>query len=354
MHKLRINSSIRPYGLEITYNFKENLKKVYSKGDLLLIDSAIYNKYTLPKIIDKYYIIKIKPNESKKEYLYITNIISNLLKKEFSKKNKIICIGGGILQDITSFISSILFRGVNWYFFPTTLLAQADSCIGGKISINFKNYKNQIGNYYPPNYIYIDLNFLTTLNKDQIYSGVGEIMHYYLVSNKKDFLMIKKNLDLLLSGDLKTLSKTIIRSLEIKKKFIEKDEFDKNYRLLLNYGHTFGHALESITNFNLPHGIAVAHGMNMANYFSYKYGYLSKNKFEDMESMLSKVYCFTLPKKFKQKNYENILLKDKKSINGTLRLVLSKNPGKMFLKKIKLNNQFKKILKDYFIKYYNF
>ena len=92
----------------------------------------------------------------------------------------------------------------------------------------------------------------------------------------------------------------------------------------------------------------------MANYFSYKYGYLSKNKFEDMESMLSKVYCFTLPKKFKQKNYENILLKDKKSINGTLRLVLSKNPGKMFLKKIKLNNQFKKILKDYFIRYYNF
>ena len=165
-------------------------------------------------------------NQKKNTYT-LYKIISNILKKKFSKKNKIICIGGGILQDICSFISLILFRGVEWIFFPTTLLSQADSCIGGKISINFNEYKNQIGNYNPPNWIYVDMNFLSTLNKYQFYSGIGEIMHFYFVSGKKDFLMMRKNFNLLLNRDKKTLFKIISRCLEIKKRFIEIDEFDK-------------------------------------------------------------------------------------------------------------------------------
>ena len=354
MYKLKISSSLKPYGLEFTNNYSKDLKKLYSKGDLILIDSIIFLTYGVPKFINKLAIIIIKTDESKKEYLYIAKIISDILKKDFSKKNKIICIGGGVLQDICSFISLILFRGFDWVFFPTTLLSQADSCIGGKISINFNKYKNQIGNYYPPNWIYIDMNFLSTLKKNQFYSGVGEIIHFYLVSSRRDFLMIKNNLDLLLNRDKKIILKIISRCLEIKKRFIERDEFDNGVRNLLNYGHTFGHALESITNYKIPHGIAVAHGMNIANYISYEYGYLSKTDFGNMNKILSKIYSFQYPKKFDQNEFQKYLLKDKKTIKGKIGIILSKKIGKVFVKKQKLDNNFIKILNKYFSIYFNF
>ena len=354
MYKLKISSSLKPYGLEFTNNYNKDLKKLYSKGDLILIDSIIFLTYGLPKFINKLAIIIIKTDESKKEYLYIAKIISDILKKDFSKKNKIICIGGGILQDICSFISLILFRGFDWVFFPTTLLSQADSCIGGKVSINFNKYKNQIGNYYPPNWIYIDMNFLLTLKKNQFYSGIGEIMHFYLLSSRRDFLMIKNNLDLLLNRDKKTMLRIISRCLEIKKKYIESDEFDNGIRNLLNYGHTFGHALESVTNYKIPHGIAVAHGMNIANFISYEYGYLSKKNFNNMQNILSKIYSFKYPKKFDQNKFQKFLLKDKKTLKGVLSIILSKRLGKVFIKKQKLDRNFIKILNKYFYIYFNF
>ena len=128
----------------------------------------------------------------------------------------------------------------------------------------------------------------------------------------------------------------------------------KGIRNLLNYGHTFGHAIESVTNYKIPHGIAVAHGMNIANFISYEYGYLSNNNFNDMQSLLSIIYSYKYPKKFNQNKFIKFLLKDKKTNKNELNIILSKKLGKMFVKKQKLDRRFIKTINKYFCIYFNF
>jgi 3-dehydroquinate synthase len=348
---IKIKSKIHSYNVEEINNFYKKLDKVYIDNDIILIDHKVFNLYFKNQQNLNNYII-ITSSEKNKEYLSISKIINHIIKKKFTKNNKIIAIGGGITQDIASFVSFILFRGVDWIFFPTTLLAQADSCIGGKVSINFKNFKNQLGFFNPPQSIFIDLFFLKTLSKKDIYSGIGEMMHYFLVSSKKDHNFYKNNIDEILKINKNKLKQTIFKTLIIKKKYIELDEFDKKIRLLLNYGHTFGHALESVSNYSIPHGIAVSHGMNISNYISYKYKYLNKNEFYIIENTIIKVANFAKPNNINIKKYKAALLKDKKTLNNTLRIILSKGPGKMFIKKQTYTKKFEEILKNYFKIYF--
>ena len=352
MFKINIKSNIHSYQLNEISNFHEKLVKIYLKGDIILIDKKILNLYFNKKRINEF--ITITANERTKEYQAINKIINKILSKNFSKQNKIIAIGGGITQDIVSFISKILFRGVDWVFFPTTLLAQCDSCIGGKVSINFRNFKNQIGFFNPPKFIFNDTSFLKTLSKKDVNSGIGEMMHYYYVSSRKDFNFFSKNIDDLLKNNNKVLKRIIFKTILIKKKFIEKDEFDTEFRLLLNYGHTFGHAIESVTNYSIPHGIAVAHGMNISNYVSYKYNYLSKNNYNLMKKTIEKISSKMFPSRFSIQKYKKALYKDKKVLNKKLRLILTKGPGKMFIKTMPYSMKFEKILIGYFKENYKF
>ena len=161
-------------------------------------------------------MIEVSANENQKSYEGLIPIIDKLVNHGFRKNHRIVGIGGGITQDITAFTSSILFRGVDWIFFPTTLLAQGDSCIGSKTSINYKKYKNQIGGFYPPEKIYIDLKFLDTLEHKDFQSGVGEMCHYFIVSSKKDFNFYKNSYNLL-NKSSSALEEIIARSLKIKK-----------------------------------------------------------------------------------------------------------------------------------------
>ena len=351
MFKIKINSKIRSYELNEIKNYNKKLTDIYNEGDIVVIDKNVFNLYC-KKLKIKNYIV-INSNEKEKEYYSVAKLINLILTKKFTKKNKLIAIGGGITQDIVSFISMLLFRGVKWIFFPTTLLAQADSCIGGKVSINFKNLKNQIGFFNPPEKIFHDFQFLNTLTNKEIYSGIGEMMHYYYVSSIKDYNFFVKNIDQLISNNTSALNKIILKTLLIKKKFIERDEFDLDYRLLLNYGHTFGHALESVTNYKIPHGIAISHGMNISNFISYKYKYINKKKFEDMEITLSKIYSYAIPRRIDIREYKEALFKDKKNINNKLRIILTRGPGKMFIKKEVYSFKFEKILKQYFDNYFN-
>jgi len=258
-----------------------------------------------------------------------------------------VTIGGGTIQDLTAFISSIFFRGINWIFIPTTLLAQCDSCIGGKTSINIHGIKNQLGNFYPPSKIFINFSFLKNIPRKELKSGLGEMSHFYFVSGKKDFMLFDKYLKKALNRKLNILKIIIKRSLNIKKKFIEKDEFDKGPRLILNYGHTFGHAIEKITNYKIPHGMAVAHGINMSNFVSLKMKYINEYEFRQMSNTLNKLLK---EDKIKNLNIEELikaLKKDKKNLKGSLRLVLTRGLGKMFLKKIHDLERLKNILIEY-------
>jgi len=278
MYNFRVKSIIHDYELSFIDDFSKSLNEQLEYGDVLIIDKNVLDLYKkhLIKAIKNYKHIIINAIEEQKSYTGLVPIIHELINIGFKRNNRLVAIGGGITQDVTAFTASILYRGVQWLFYPTTLLAQGDSCIGSKTSVNFGKYKNQVGGFYPPENIFIDLKFLDTLTDLDLKSGFGEMSHYFVIAGEKDFERYKKEYPLALN-DKKVLSGLISRSLEIKKRYIEIDEFDKKERQIFNYGHSFGHAIESLTDYRIPHGIAVSYGMDMSNYVSMKLGYISES-----------------------------------------------------------------------------
>ena len=224
--------------------------------------------------------VVIDASEEQKSFHNIGTVIEQLLALSLQKSSKLVAIGGGITQDITCFIANTFMRGIDWVFVPTTLLAQADSCIGSKSSINFGSYKNILGSFTPPNRVIMSDKFLATLTEQEIDSGIGEIIKLYLVSGRLvDAETIKSN-----------LTDHLYNALQIKRFFIEEDEFDTGRRNLLNYGHCFGHAIESATNFGVPHGIAVSMGMDMANLLSLRHSMITASKYQSMHDVLETNY----------------------------------------------------------------
>ena len=172
--------------------------------------------------------------------------------------------------------------------------------------------------------------------------------HYFFVSGNADTSYFLKNYKKVLIGEKKISEAMINRSLKIKKYFIEKDEFEKKERLLLNYGHTYGHALEALTKYYIPHGIAVAHGINIANYISYKKRFINEDYFLKIKESMDYIIGKNNPKIFNIKKYLSFLKKDKKNINNNLRCILTKGPGKMFIHEIKFDEALISYLKEYF------
>ena len=173
-------------------SFGHHLNNNISTQDIIIVDKIIYNlNKNIFNKFKNYKIISLSATEKNKSFSNLNKIINQLLNFNITRKSKLIAIGGGIIQDIVCFISSTIFRGVDWIFYPTTLLAQADSCIGSKSSINFNRYKNLIGTFYPPLEINIDISFLNTLDRDQIHSGIGEILKVYIISKSKKIIDLK-------------------------------------------------------------------------------------------------------------------------------------------------------------------
>ena len=322
-----VKSNIRNYN--VIFDTFENSIEI-NEGDYIIIDSNVDMK------IEWDNTIKINPLETTKDYFLIFEIINQIIESGFKKNNRIIAIGGGIIQDIVGFISSILYRGIEWTFYPTTLTSQGDSCIGSKTSINMGCYKNVLGNFYPPSLVVIDNNFLTNLSDSQIISGMGEIMHYFLIDGRLSFEYIKRNYN-----NYENIEETIYKSLLIKKRMVEVDEFDQEERKILSYGHTFGHAIESISNYEIPHGIAVAYGMSISNYVSYMMGYLKYDDYIEMEELLMKIYSYKDLPEFDTYEYIESLKKDKKSTKDTLNVILVKEVGEMFLDEILVDDVYK-------------
>ena len=228
--QINIKSYFGKYVVKEINDFNKN--HLSQKNNFYLIDKKVYKKFLINKINGK--ILLIDSNEKNKSYFEIGLLIKKIVQKGIRRNSTIIAVGGGIVQDISGFIASILFRGIDWYFYPTTLLSQGDSCIGGKTSINFGNAKNQIGNFYPPKKIFLYSEFLKGLKKREIMSGLGELAHYYLVSKKTDWRYYNLTLNnyLLNPSNYNILRSIAFKSLLIKKKFIERDEFDTGYRLI--------------------------------------------------------------------------------------------------------------------------
>jgi len=346
-----VQSLIHNYKVKFIKDTGYELKNLVKKGDVIIVDERINQLY--PDIFQNLRfqnkVILLTANENQKSYEGIKYVIEELLKSGFKKNNKLIAIGGGIIQDVTAFISSVIFRGVKWFFFPTTLLAQGDSCIGSKTSINFGKYKNQLGGFYPPNKICINLKFLDTLSQADIQSGFGEMSHYFVIKGKEPFQNFK-NAYLKKDFNEVPLAQIISKSLLIKKEMIEIDEFDRKERQIFNYGHSFGHAIESLTNYSIPHGIAVSFGMDIANYISVKQNYLKESVRDEIRDFLINFWNDYSIKNLEVNKFLHALSKDKKNIGNKLRIILCKGYGSVFISTQEVNHEFKKLINSYFKK----
>jgi 3-dehydroquinate synthase len=207
--------------------------------------------------------ILVEAVENHKSLEFMPEVIDRIQKLGGDRGSTIVAVGGGIIQDITTFVASIYMRGIPWTYVPTTVLSMVDSCIGGKSSVNSSGYKNVVGNFYPPLQVLVDPSFVTTLDSEMIIGGLFEAAKICYARNADEFsAYLAKGPGYPL--DAARAEAIIVQSLFAKKWFIETDEFDKNERLLLNYGHTFGHALEAASDFGISHGIGVGLGMLIA------------------------------------------------------------------------------------------
>ena len=297
----------------------------------IIIDKRVANLYKneLKLILDHSSVLLIEAIESNKSLEKMPEYVLHLVSKQIRRDDILIAIGGGIIQDITCFLAATLLRGVDWYFYPTSLLAQADSCIGSKSSINCGDSKNLLGTFTPPSKVIIGSNFLKTLDDRDVRSGVGEMLKVHGIDGQKTFDKIaNKYNDLFIDSDV--MQTFIRRSLEIKKKYIEIDEFDRGPRNIFNYGHSLGHAIEAATNFAIPHGIAVTIGVDMANWLSPQIADGDVRHYDRMHGVLSNNY----------RGFENIdipidlfmsaLSKDKKNIGkGEVTLILPTKEAKI-------------------------
>jgi 3-dehydroquinate synthase len=276
---------------------------------------------------------KVEALEDNKSLEVVPRLVKKLTEAGIRRDHLLVAIGGGILQDMTCFIASILFRGMDWAFLPTTLLAQADSCIGSKSSINAAGTKNLVGNFYPPRQISIAAEFLDTLDPRDVRSGVGEMLKVHIIDGPASYDRIAAAYDRLFT-DRAAMLDFIRASLLIKKRIIELDEFDRGPRNVMNYGHSFGHAIEAATDFAVPHGIAVTMGMDMANHVARRMGRLKDADFTRMHPALRRNYT----------GYENIaiplpllfdaLARDKKNVGNDLVLILP--DGQAHIEKVRV------------------
>lgn len=289
------NLKIKSHKGEYTVRFEDRLDKVVPplmQGEPhFIIDANVARLHAdvLRELLAGPRTVLIEAAEESKSIERIIETMRVLVQHKLRRNHHLVAIGGGIIQDITCFMASTMLRGVRWKFVPTTLLAQADSCIGSKSSVNLGSTKNILGTFNPPQEIILCSRWLDTLEDKDIRSGIGEIIKVHAIDSAASFDRLALDYNAVLA-DRSVLLAYIERALLIKKRYIEVDEFDEGVRNIFNYGHSFGHAIESATEFAVPHGIAVTMGMTIANSIAAQRGVVPATHEARMRPMLQMNY----------------------------------------------------------------
>ena len=279
----------------------------------------------------KKFYYSVRAGERSKSFEELKKIYSLLLNQKFGRDTLIISVGGGVTGDLAGFAASTFMRGIQIVHVPTTLTACVDSAIGGKTAINFNYYKNIIGSFHHPQFVLCDTNFLHTLPKIEMISGLGEIIKYAFTTTSEFYNFIEKNIDSILSLNENVLEKVITESIIYKVSVVSQDEKEQGLRKVLNFGHTFAHAFERDLKNKIKHGEAVIAGILCAFYLSHKKSLITKEVLEKFKVLPLKL---NLSKSLKtvdpERIYENMFA-DKKNSNGQINFVLISDIGEMVL-----------------------
>jgi len=346
---LKIKSLLHDYDVSFDPDFSR-LKVRLSQYDnsVVVIDKTVSNlfKADLGPFLHERPVYEVDADEQLKTLAGVTELIEWLLKMRCNRSTTIVSIGGGIVQDLVTFTSNIFYRGTKYVLVPTTLLSMSDSCIGAKCGINFRTYKNQLGVMHSPRAVHINTGFLKTLEDIDVASGYGEILKLSLTGENPFFVELVGGVNSLgLRGE--HCLGLIRKSLETKRTIIEVDEYETDLRRILNYGHTFGHALEALTGHAIPHGLAVAWGIDVVNYVALDEGLLAKQHFDAIHDFILEHLTFSLAAFPSGTELVEMARRDKKMANGVLNMVLLSKPGDLGIYSRKLDETLIGIIDSY-------
>lgn len=332
MIKLNIDLGQRSYPIYITTDYDgigKAIEDATLKGQLVLITDTNVDKCQADECMKAFESVGldvkkfvIEAGEKNKHLDTIREIYDFLLTLKLDRNATIIALGGGVVGDIAGFVASTFLRGVNFVQIPTTLLAQSDSSVGGKVGVDFKGHKNIIGSFYQPKLVYINVNSLRTLPKRELSSGLAEVVKHGIIKDAEFYEYIDENTEKILNLDQSTLQYIVKTNCSIKGSVIEKDEKESGLRAILNFGHTIGHAIETVMDFELLHGECVSLGMigafRMTNYLNL----IDEESTLKVEDTLKKIGLPVTLEGIDVEKVYNQMFYDKKIVGNKLKFIL--------------------------------
>ena len=309
---------------------KKNLAPLLKNHNktLLISDDGVPSKIVrevaaVCKPSTKIFKIILKHGEQAKSVQNFQKILNFLADNNFDRTDLIVAVGGGVVGDISGFVASAYLRGIQFIQIPTTLLAQVDSSVGGKTAINIVEGKNLVGAFYNPKGVIIDTTVLNSLPNREFKAGLAEVIKYAFIQNKSLFSLLKKYTKKILLKDQKIIEEIIFLSLQTKAMIVTKDEKENGIRAILNFGHTFGHAIEAHGKYKkILHGEAVAKGMKVASKISYLENLISEKEHKEVIALLQNFEFDLSLKQYKYRELKPYIFRDKKIKAGKLNLVL--------------------------------
>lgn len=318
-------------GRELLKYIGDYIKNVDKK--MIIIDENVdklYGKKIMEELEGENYKFTIKPGEGSKNLATIEMILSKMLELNFTRKSKIMALGGGVVGDIAGFAASIYMRGIGFLQVPTTLLAQVDSSVGGKTGVNLPNGKNIIGSFYQPEAVLIDTNTLKTLPRREIISGLGEIIKYGLIWDYNFLSQIEDELYCILNLKEEVLKGIISKCCKIKAEIVSKDEKEIGLRKILNHGHTIGHALETASNYQkYTHGEAVLIGMYYEALMAKRFALIDDSYFLKIERIIRSLDINLDISEYPKELVLYNMMRDKKNKDGKISFILPTGKGKV-------------------------
>lgn len=341
VHTVKVDLGSRSYSIHIGSGLLADggLLRRHVEGDQAAV---ITNEVVAPLMLDalksrfapdtQVDTFVLPDGEAQKSLMNYERIMDFLIERRHNRSTTLIALGGGVVGDITGFAAATYQRGVRFLQIPTTLLAQVDSSVGGKTAVNHPSGKNLIGAFHQPVAVLADLDLLKTLPDREMRAGLAEVIKYGVIADQEFFDWLSSNAQALLAKDAAALGHAVARSCEIKAQVVAADERESGVRAILNFGHTFGHALESITGYTrLLHGEAIAIGMVMAADLSARLGVLEQAEAWRIRSTVEKFGLPVTPPVLDVAHMAKLMGMDKKVLDGRLRLILARRIGEAYI-----------------------
>lgn len=355
MESIKVNLGERSYpiyfGNGILKDFGKTYKSFFKSKKVIIVTNPTVGSFYSKVINDSLQKeglevnrIDVPDGEEYKTLTWASKLFDKLIALKADRQTPLIALGGGVIGDLTGFVAATYLRGVPFIQVPTTLLAQVDSSVGGKTGVNHRKGKNLIGAFYQPKFVYIDVDTLKTLDKREMKAGLAEVIKYGVIRDPKLFKYLEDNIDLLTQNSkLGTRNLVLLhivkRSCAIKASVVEADEREAGIRAILNFGHTFGHAVEAVTKYKeYKHGEAVAVGMVYASELSHRAGVCNKSVVERVRNLIKKAGLPTEGPDFPRKSFLKAMEIDKKVVGGELRFVLVEKIGSVRIEKVDISS----------------